>query len=130
MKSYRKEQIGKGDWMGPLLIHAEYAPFCGCFKEVEPVSMVLFPSWKVLELAGRMVFKWLLIAKPEHNRFGQAYLSSIHEKEQKRFAYFRAFAARQNNIKEPITLVLTCHKLNWVRLLEFRSRLNEVRWKE
>ena len=128
MKSLSGGVIGKGDWMGALSIHAEYNLFAVA-EEVEPITMVLFPSEKVLELAEEqcMVFKWLLhCGTKAQSIWMQAYLSSIHEKEQKTIYVLLELAARQNNIAgATVSVNVSQTQLSTITGIS-RSRLNEV----
>ncbi|MDD1825366.1 Crp/Fnr family transcriptional regulator [Photobacterium sp. ZSDE20] len=128
MKSLSGGVIGKGDWMGALTIHAEYNLFAVA-EEVEPISMILFPADKVLELAEEqcMVFKWLLHSGTRaQSIWMQAYLSSIHEKEQKTIYVLLELAARQNNIAgEFVSINISQTQLSTITGIS-RPRLNEV----
>lgn len=128
MKSLSGGVIGKGDWMGALTIHAEYNLFAVA-EEVEPISMILFPADKVLELAEEqcMVFKWLLhCGTRAQSIWMQAYLSSIHEKEQKTIYVLLELAARQNNIAgEFVSINISQTQLSTITGIS-RPRLNEV----
>ncbi|MCG9542468.1 Crp/Fnr family transcriptional regulator [Vibrio sp. Isolate33] len=128
MKSLSGGVIGKGDWMGALTIHAEYNLFAVA-EEVEPISMILFPSDKVLELAEEqcMVFKWLLhCGTRAQSIWMQAYLSSIHEKEQKTIYVLLELAARQTNITgATVSINVSQTQLSTITGIS-RSRLNEV----
>ena len=100
MKSLSGGVIGKGDWIGALTIHANYNLFAVA-EEVEPITMVFFPADKVLELAEKkcMVFKWLLhCGVKSQSIWMQAFLSSIHEKEQKTIYVLLELAARHTNV--------------------------------
>ncbi|NVN81019.1 MULTISPECIES: Crp/Fnr family transcriptional regulator [unclassified Vibrio] len=128
MKSLSGGVIGKGDWMGALTIHAEYNLFAVA-EEVEPISMILFPADKVLELAEEqcMVFKWLLhCGTRAQSIWMQAYLSSIHEKEQKTIYVLLELAARQTNITgATVSINVSQTQLSTITGIS-RSRLNEV----
>ncbi|UPR36994.1 Crp/Fnr family transcriptional regulator [Vibrio cyclitrophicus] len=128
MKSLSGGVIGKGDWMGALTIHAEYNLFAVA-EEVEPITMVLFPAEKVLELAEEqcMVFKWLLHSGTRaQSIWMQAYLFSIHEKEQKTIYVLLELAARQNNIAgETVSINISQTQLSTITGIS-RPRLNEV----
>ena len=128
MKSLSGGVIGRGDWMGALSIHADYNLFAVA-EEVEPITMVLFPESKVLELAERkcMVYKWLLhCGTKAQSIWMQAYLSSIHEKEQKTIYVLLELAARQNNIAgEFVSINISQTQLSTITGIS-RPRLNEV----
>ncbi|MFA0056944.1 Crp/Fnr family transcriptional regulator [Vibrio echinoideorum] len=128
MKSLSGGVIGRGDWMGALTIHAEYNLFAVA-EEVEPITMVLFPAEKVLELAEKkcMVFKWLLHSGVKSQSIWmQAFLASIHEKEQKTIYVLLELAARQNNIAgAPVSINISQTQLSTITGIS-RPRLNEV----
>lgn len=128
MKSLSGGVIGRGDWVGALSIHADYNLFAVA-EEVEPITMVLFPAVKVLELAERkcMVFKWLLhCGTKTQSIWMQAYLSSIHEKEQKTIYVLLELAARQINIAgAAVSINISQTQLSTITGIS-RPRLNEV----
>lgn len=128
MKSLSGGVIGKGDWMGALSIHAEYNLFAVA-EEVEPITMVLFPAEKILALAEEqcMVFKWLLYCGTRSQSIWmQAYLSSIHEKDQKTIYVLLELAARQTNIAgATVTVNVSQTQLSTITGIS-RPRLNEV----
>ncbi|OCH63157.1 Crp/Fnr family transcriptional regulator [Vibrio splendidus] len=128
MKSLSGGVIGRGDWMGALSIHADYNLFAVA-EEVEPITMVLFPASKVLELAERkcMVYKWLLhCGTKAQSIWMQAYLSSIHEKEQKTIYVLLELAARQTNIAgATVSINISQIQLSSITGIS-RPRLNEV----
>ncbi|MEZ9700149.1 Crp/Fnr family transcriptional regulator [Vibrio sp. 10N.261.46.E12] len=128
MKSISGGVIGRGDWIGALSIHADYNLFAVA-EEIEPITMVLFPAEKVLELAEEQyaVFKWLLHSGTKaQSIWMQAYLSSIHEKEQKTIYVLLELAARQNNIAgATVSINISQTQLSSITGIS-RSRLNEV----
>jgi CRP-like cAMP-binding protein len=128
MKSLSGGVIGRGDWIGALSIHADYNLFAVA-EEVEPITMVLFPANKVLELAERkcMVFKWLLhCGTKTQSIWMQAYLSSIHEKEQKTIYVLLELAARQTKVTgATVSINVSQTQLSTITGIS-RSRLNEV----
>ena len=128
MKSLSGGIIGRGDWIGALSIHADYKLFAVA-EEVEPITMVLFPANKILELAERkcMVYKWLLHSGTKaQSIWMQAYLSSIHEKEQKTIYVLLELAARQTNIAgATVSINISQTQLSTITGIS-RPRLNEV----
>ncbi|WP_060981440.1 Crp/Fnr family transcriptional regulator [Vibrio splendidus] len=128
MKSLSGGIIGRGDWIGALSIHADYKLFAVA-EEVEPIIMVLFPANKILELAERkcMVYKWLLHSGTKaQSIWMQAYLSSIHEKEQKTIYVLLELAARQTNIAgTTVSINISQTQLSTITGIS-RPRLNEV----
>ncbi|OCH46648.1 protein kinase, partial [Vibrio cyclitrophicus] len=120
--------IGKGDWIGALTIHANYNLFAVA-EEVEPITMVFFPADKVLELAEKkcMVFKWLLhCGVKSQSIWMQAFLSSIHEKEQKTIYVLLELAARQTNVTgAKVSINISQTQLSTITGIS-RPRLNEV----
>ncbi|MCK8079696.1 Crp/Fnr family transcriptional regulator [Vibrio sp. 1CM24A] len=128
MKSISGGVIGRGDWIGALTLHADYNLFAVA-EEVEPITMVLFPAEKVLALAEEqcMVFKWLLHSGTRaQSIWMQAYLSSIHEKEQKTIYVLLELAARQNNIAgATVSINISQTQLSTITGIS-RPRLNEV----
>ncbi|OED89034.1 Crp/Fnr family transcriptional regulator [Vibrio crassostreae] len=128
MKSISGGVIGRGDWIGALSVHADYNLFAVA-EEVEPITMVLFPAEKVLALAEEqcMVFKWLQHSGTRaQSIWMQAYLSSIHEKEQKTIYVLLELAARQNNIAgATVSINISQTQLSTITGIS-RPRLNEV----
>ncbi|KAA8679751.1 Crp/Fnr family transcriptional regulator [Vibrio gigantis] len=128
LKSLSGGVVGKGDWIGALSVHVDYNLFA-IAEEVEPITMVLFPSDKVLELAEKkcLVFKWLLHSGAKaQSIWMQAFLSSIHEKEQKTIYVLLELAARQNNIAgATVSVNVSQTQLSTITGIS-RSRLNEV----
>ncbi|MEZ8828276.1 Crp/Fnr family transcriptional regulator [Vibrio cyclitrophicus] len=128
MKSLSGGVIGKGDWIGALTIHANYNLFAVA-EEVEPITMVFFPADKVLELAEKkcMVFKWLLhCGVKSQSIWMQAFLSSIHEKEQKTIYVLLELAARQTNVTgAKVSINISQTQLSTITGIS-RPRLNEV----
>jgi|TARA_B100001059_G_scaffold57277_1_gene52599 CRP-like cAMP-binding protein len=128
MKSLSGGVIGRGDWIGALSVHVDYSLFA-LAEEVDPITMVLFPSDKILDLAERkcMVFKWLLHCGAKgQSIWMQAYLSSIHEKEQKTIYVLLELAARQTNITgATVSINISQSQLSNITGIS-RPRLNEV----
>jgi CRP-like cAMP-binding protein len=120
--------VGCGDWIGALTIYKEYRLFA-IAEEVAPITMILFPRKKVQDLAEQEpeIYKWLLhCATSIHSVWMQAYLSSIHEKEQKTIYVLLELAARQSAGRDEMTRIdVSQSQLSTITGIS-RPRLNEV----
>lgn len=120
--------IGRGDWIGALTIYKDYQLFAVA-EEVNPISMIYFPRKKVRELAEEVpeIHKWLLhCATKSHSLWMQAYLTSIHEKEQKAVYVLLELAARQNMSTSNVARIdVSQSQLSTITGIS-RPRLNEV----
>ncbi|QFT12556.1 Crp/Fnr family transcriptional regulator [Vibrio sp. THAF190c] len=120
--------IGRGDWIGALAVYKEYQLFAVA-EEVNPLSMVFFPRKKVRDLAEKVpeVYKWLLhCATQSYSVWMQAYLTSIHEKEQKTVYVLLELAARQTtDVNDVARIDVSQSQLSSITGIS-RPRLNEV----
>ena len=120
--------VGCGDWIGALTIYKEYQLFAVA-EEVNPITMIFFPKNKVQELAEQdpEIYKWLLhCATKIQSVWMQAYLTSIHEKEQKTIYVLLELAARQGaNIDDVAQIDVSQSQLSTITGIS-RPRLNEV----
>ncbi|MDK9738191.1 Crp/Fnr family transcriptional regulator [Vibrio sp. D404a] len=120
--------VGCGDWIGALAIYKDYQLFA-IAEEVAPVTMIHFPRSKVQQLAEQEpeVFKWLLhCATKIHSVWMQAFLTSIHEKEQKTIYVLLELAARQHASSENVMRIdVSQSQLSSITGIS-RPRLNEV----